>query len=151
MGITFLHLTPKDQLKYHLAAEVGDHEHNEAAECPADRRATTPAETPSPPQEGGKEYPGGAGEHRLVDQVLREDVFKKEEARHQGQGQQREARINELKEEGLHGLQRWQCADDPLWMAVVQLAILNGQDKRLDKCQGEQCIGEKGEDDVDFN
>ncbi len=63
------------QFQNEFTAEIGQHEYREAAEGPADRYLAAPAELVAPPQQHGKNQPGGDGKEGFMGQVLGEDVF----------------------------------------------------------------------------
>lgn len=63
-------IAPQDQFQHQLAAKIGQHQENKAAQGPADGGAAAPAEAPTAPQQHSEHAPGDQREHRLVRHVL---------------------------------------------------------------------------------
>ena len=65
----------ENNFEYDFAAEVTDHEQDETSEGPARGNSAAPAELVAAPQQGGEHEPGDDRQHRLVSEVLREQIL----------------------------------------------------------------------------
>ena len=79
-------------------------------EAPPHRGLSPPAVAPSSPQQGAEDRPGGARQHRLVDEVLGEHVPEKHEAADEAQAEQEEPDPDEPEQPALLGFERSQGA-----------------------------------------
>lgn len=77
----------EDEFQYRLAAEVGQHQHQDPAQGPGDRRATPPAELETPPEQGAEHQPGSDGQDGLVGEVLGEHILQEHQPAPQGKRQ----------------------------------------------------------------
>src|SRR5690606_4246569 len=138
----------EQDLQYELAAPVGQGQQGKATQGPADGNGAPPAEAHPAPQENGKHQPGYHGEEGLVGQVLSPEVVDKEEPAEQAQGKQEKPRPDNFKQQGFHGLQRWQTLEETARVMVAQAPILIGQQQGLHGGNGEQAVGQQGDNHV---
>src|ERR1700733_6833813 len=77
-------------LEHELRTEICECQHAEAAQGPTYRGASPPTETNAPDQQHTEYRPGDQGQHRLVNQMLCEQIRDEDESREQRQGEQHE-------------------------------------------------------------
>ena len=83
-----------------------------------------------------------------MDQVLREQVFDKQKAAEQRQGQQHKTQTQHLEQQLLHGLHRRQLSNQSPWAAPTQVTLLNGQQHRLHRGDSQQRISHYRQNNV---
>src|SRR3569623_1968398 len=131
-----------------LAAEIGEQQRDEAAQGPADGLAAAPTETPAPDQQRGIHQPGDDGEDGLVGEMLGEDVVQRYDPGQQRQTLQRDADAYHLEQQGFHGLERRQGADEAAGAFAVELAVLQRQQRRQRRGNAEQSVRKHGIGDM---
>ena len=95
-----LHRTLEHHLKHKLAAEKGQQQDDHADQGQAYGAIAAPAPAPASEQQDAEDNPRGDREDGLVGQLLDEQVLDKQHAADQGQGQEHEARGDQLKQKG---------------------------------------------------
>ena len=84
-------MPPEHILEDELHAEISDGQNAEAAQGPTYREAPTPTETDAADQQHAEDGPRNQRQHRLVNQMLREQIGDEDETREQRQREQHEA------------------------------------------------------------
>src|SRR5216683_208751 len=101
-------MPPEHILEDELRTEISQRQHAEAAQGPTYRGASAPAETDAADQQHAEYRPRDQRQHRLVNQMLCEQIGDEDESREQRQREQREAGADQTKHDLLEGVERRQ-------------------------------------------
>src|ERR1700676_1454545 len=107
-GIDLAPMPTEHVLEDELRTEIGQRQDAEAAQGPTHRGAPAPAETDAADQQHAEYRPSDQGQHRLVNQMLREQIGDEDKSREERQREQREAGADQTKHDLFEGVERRQ-------------------------------------------
>jgi len=120
-------MSSEQDLQHELAAEISDREHDEARNCIARCLAPAPAEAPAPDQQARENRPRCQREHRLVHEVLLEQVGHEQETREDRDGKSRHTDRDHREQGALETLDRRQRRDPAGRTTASQCGVLQSE------------------------
>src|SRR3569832_163828 len=104
------------------------------------RRSGRCNEAPAADQQRGVHEPCRNRQNGLVREVLGEDVVDIQDTAQERETLQHEGHRDHLEQQGLHGLERRQRADEAARALVVEVAVLHGEQDGLARGDAEQAV-----------
>src|SRR5712691_10187281 len=148
----------QNHLENEAAAWIGEHQHDETGECPAQSGAPAPAVKPAPREQQGENQPGQGHKQRLVVEAhgAAEKGLRIGNADDKGDRQHGKRRADQTKHEAFQGEQRRHIAQRPLEPRAalcgsvrgVQAPLDRGNEQRMERRDDEKAVGKHAKEKV---